>query len=137
MHRFLPGLVAAGLASVGILAVLAMSIRIGLSRLDVPFPQPRQLDSRWVVQTAAAPPENQPPARADFSKTVVIEPATKAVLANASTPSGAADKFVNPRVKPGQVKWHPTLADACKAAERSGKPVLLFQMMGKLDEQFC
>jgi hypothetical protein len=43
----------------------------------------------------------------------------------------------NPTVKPGLVKWHPTFADARAAAEKSGKPVLLFHMMGQLDKQFC
>jgi hypothetical protein len=43
----------------------------------------------------------------------------------------------NPTVKPGLVNWHPTFADARAAAEKSGKPVLLFHMMGQLDKQFC
>jgi len=44
---------------------------------------------------------------------------------------------VNPKVAPGKVRWHPDFATACAASKASGKPVLLFQMMGKLDEQFC
>ena len=43
----------------------------------------------------------------------------------------------NPKVEPGKVRWHPTFQAACDAARQSGKPVLLFQMMGKLDDQFC
>jgi hypothetical protein len=43
----------------------------------------------------------------------------------------------NPRVQPGLVKWHPTFADARAAAEKSGRPVLVFHMMGQLDRQFC
>jgi hypothetical protein len=43
----------------------------------------------------------------------------------------------NPRVEPGLVKWHANFADACAAAEQSGKRVLLFHMMGQLDKQFC
>ena len=50
--------------------------------------------------------------------------------------AGAASS-VNPKVRPGKVRWHPGFAVACEAARQSGKPVLLFQMMGKLDEQFC
>ena len=42
-----------------------------------------------------------------------------------------------PKVAPGKVTWHATFVAACEAARKSGKPVLLFQMMGKLDEQFC
>jgi hypothetical protein len=47
------------------------------------------------------------------------------------------DGFVNPNVEPGKVKWHRDFDAACKAAEKSGKPVFLFRMMGKLDDQFC
>lgn len=43
----------------------------------------------------------------------------------------------NPRVEPGKVNWHPTFEAAGIAAKKSGKPILLFQMMGKLDQQFC
>ena len=43
----------------------------------------------------------------------------------------------NPRVAPGLVKWHASFADAQAAAQKSGKPVLLFHMMGQLDRQFC
>jgi len=50
--------------------------------------------------------------------------------------TGASD-FVNPKVEPGKVKWHADFDAACAAATKSGKPVLLFQMMGKLDDQFC
>src|SRR5262245_34644877 len=43
----------------------------------------------------------------------------------------------NPVVEPGKVRWHASFADAQAAAQRSGKPVLLFHMMGELDRQFC
>jgi len=43
----------------------------------------------------------------------------------------------NPRVAPGLVHWHPSQSEAQAACERSGKPVLLFHMMGQLDRQFC
>lgn len=43
----------------------------------------------------------------------------------------------NPVVAPGLVRWHPSFADAQAAAQLSGKPVLLFHMMGQLDRQFC
>jgi hypothetical protein len=42
-----------------------------------------------------------------------------------------------PRVAPGLVRWHATLADAQRAASASGKPVLLFEMFGRLDHRFC
>ena len=39
------------------------------------------------------------------------------------------------KVKPGDIQWHPGFAAACTAARASGKPVLLFQLLGKLDEE--
>jgi hypothetical protein len=88
---------------------------------------------------AAMPPAPPTPAaeKADRTKERIEVP-VKDVLAKDATPApGTADTFVNPKVAPGKVKWHADFAAACKAAQKSGKPVLLFQMMGKLDEQFC
>jgi hypothetical protein len=70
----------------------------------------------------------------DIGKTVHIEPPTKAIVATKSANVSIAD---NPKVQPGLVKWHKDFTEACAAAKKSGKPVLLFQMMGKLDDQFC
>lgn len=42
----------------------------------------------------------------------------------------------NPKVQPGDVQWHADFVAACAQAAKSGKPVLLFQMMGNLDEAF-
>lgn len=67
-----------------------------------------------------------------------IELPTKAVLANRTAPAAAAEPgFANPKVQPGKVRWHVSFAAAQAAAQKSGKPVLLFHMMGKLDDQFC
>jgi hypothetical protein len=91
-----------------------------------------------------APPKPPvPPAKAtamtlDRPKYFIEMPAKRllAKRTNAATlPS--AEQFVNPKVEPGKVRWHKNFADACAAAKKSGKPVLLFQMMGKLDERFC
>ncbi|MGB6044843.1 MAG: hypothetical protein WBF93_16940 [Pirellulales bacterium] len=43
----------------------------------------------------------------------------------------------NPKVAPGKVSWHPDFAAACEASRKSGKPVLHFQLLGNLDDQFC
>lgn len=56
-----------------------------------------------------------------------------------------APKFVNPKqientnpkVPPGLVQWKNDFEDACLASKRSEKPVLLFQVLGRLDERFC
>jgi hypothetical protein len=58
-------------------------------------------------------------------------------LAAGSKRSALSSSEPNPKVQPGLVRWHPSLEAACAAAKNSGKPVLLFQMMGRLDEQFC
>lgn len=43
----------------------------------------------------------------------------------------------NDQVKPGLVTWHADFTNACRASTKSGKPVLLFQMMGNLNQEFC
>jgi hypothetical protein len=74
----------------------------------------------------------------DFAKTVTIEPPALGVVQHQSATAAAPGKaFVNARVSPGKVHWHATFADACQAASKSDKPVLLFHMMGKLDDLFC
>lgn len=49
----------------------------------------------------------------------------------------SAEKFANPKVVPGKVAWHAGFDAAREAAKKSGKPVLLFQMMGQLDDRYC
>jgi hypothetical protein len=95
-----------------------------------------------VVVNQTSAPTSQPARRPlDISKTLRIEPPVRAIVTATSAPARtraeAGDKFINPKVEPGKVRWHPTLSAACAAASKSKKPVLLFQMMGKLDDQFC
>jgi hypothetical protein len=73
------------------------------------------------------------PPKLDVSKELVIEKPTKAL----ATARAATTDTNNPTVEPGKVKWHKTVADARAAAEKSGRPVLVFHMMGQLDKQFC
>ena len=40
-------------------------------------------------------------------------------------------------VEPGQVQWHVDLEVAKAAAAKSGKPILVFQLLGQLDELHC
>lgn len=37
----------------------------------------------------------------------------------------------------GRVEWRESFAAAVEAAKSSGRPVLLFQLLGRLDEEFC
>jgi hypothetical protein len=60
--------------------------------------------------------------------------------ANTSTgdrPGARATTLTNPTVVPGKVAWHADFDAACLRARTSGRPVLLFQMLGRLDQQFC
>ena len=62
--------------------------------------------------------------------------AKKLVAEAAPAPRPVATGADNPTVEPGKVKWHESFAAACTAAKKSSKPVLLFQMMGRLDQRF-
>jgi hypothetical protein len=82
----------------------------------------------------------QPPApakpRVDVGK-LRIELAPKKLIAEAApAPRPVLIDGDNPWVEPGKVKWHESFEAAKKAAVNSGKPVLLFHMMGRLDQQF-
>ena len=81
------------------------------------------------------PPPKAPPV--DVGKRAVEMP-SKAVAAK-TAPAAPANPAQpnNPTVEPGKVKWHNSFEDAKAAAAKSGKPVLLFHMMGRLDQQFC
>ena len=57
--------------------------------------------------------------------------------AHAADGLAATAAETNPKVRPGLVRWHTDFTAACAAAKDWGKPVLLFQMMGKLDQRFC
>jgi len=81
------------------------------------------------AKQAASPDSN---ALRDRTKVDVIELPTKRLVQ-----SGDALDVNNPKVEPGLVVWHPNFETACAAAKNSGKPVLLFQMMGNLDDRFC
>jgi hypothetical protein len=100
-----------------------------LEKLDIEEPV------REVVSKKSALPPAAPVA--DGPKSLVIELPTEALVKLKSATSGPAANVVNPKVTPGKVTWHATFADARAASAKSGKPILLFQMLGKLDDQFC
>lgn len=54
-----------------------------------------------------------------------------------STTKPALKQPRNEKVEPGKVRWHKAIQTAMDASKESGKPVLLFQMMGHLDDRFC
>lgn len=87
-----------------------------------------------VVKESSTARPTPPTATPDPTKRVRIEGPATAVVRN-SGPTSPADS--NPPIRPGKVQWHNTFAEATAAAKKSGKPVLLLHMMGKLDLQFC
>ncbi|HLJ97681.1 MAG TPA: hypothetical protein VKU02_31255 [Gemmataceae bacterium] len=99
------------------------------------LPSVRMLAGFTLILLAGTPLFGQVPPLAITKE--AIESPTKAVIAAQSSTAPAAQALQNPKVQAGRVSWHPDFISACKAARVSGKPVLLFQMMGKLDEQFC
>lgn len=126
-HRVLAIAILLGVAATGVLA--QQNARPVRPRADVG----KSLIERPVKQlvgngTPAAVAEAEQPA-GDVTKRE-LEAASRRLLAAA----GALD---NPKVQPGKVRWHRDFAAARQAAARSGKPVLLFQLMGRLDDRFC
>ncbi|MBI1899679.1 MAG: hypothetical protein HYS13_01025 [Planctomycetia bacterium] len=96
----------------------------------------------------AAPAAAAPPQRADRGKSLIEFPVKNAVAGRtappgaepappANSPPATATHRDNPKVEPGKVKWHADFAAAREAAKESGKPVLLFHMLGNLDDKFC
>lgn len=64
-------------------------------------------------------------------------------LIESSTPAPAVPPAIEPvldpatKVAPGRVSWHGDVDAAIEAARRTSKPVLLFQLLGKLDDAYC
>jgi hypothetical protein len=89
------------------------------------------------VVANSAPVQPAPAVALDLSKTTRIEPSVSKLVAATAPTNTTTIPDANPTVEPGKVKWHKTLADAQAASEKTGRPVLLFHMMGQLDKQFC
>ena len=84
----------------------------------------------WAEPPAAAKP------RVDVGKRKIELPPKKLIAEAAPAPRPVLIDADNPWVEPGKVRWHESFEVAKKAAANTGKPVLLFQMMGRLDQQF-
>ena len=102
----------------------------------------RPLTPKYVIEapTKAIVKTSTKPARvAPLDRTKrVVELSTKRVV-KAAKPVRAnpqADKSDNPRVSPGKVHWASDYAAALAASKKSGKPVLLFKLLGQLDHKF-
>lgn len=58
-------------------------------------------------------------------------------LLRVNSPSAVPAKPSMAKVQPGLVNWRGNLSDALSASKVSGKPVLLFQLLGNLDDAYC
>jgi hypothetical protein len=61
------------------------------------------------------------------------------LLATTRTPSKgySSGSRAGIKVEPGLVTWHKDFTEACKRSAQTKKPVLLLQLVGKLDDEFC
>ena len=50
---------------------------------------------------------------------------------------GAAPEASTTKTAPGLIRWHDSIEAATLASRTSGRPVLRFQLLGRLDERFC
>lgn len=97
---------------------------------------------------AVTMPHERSVSEADLSKSIIELPVEALVPASSqdfadSTPESTANgqsttngEAENPKCTPGLVNWHPDFESACAASRQSGRPVMLFQLLGQLDERF-
>jgi hypothetical protein len=107
--------------------------RLDRGKGEIELPLKLLVKDKTTPPAAAARNPNGVPVRRDMGKGRIELPIELLVKEKTAPPAVAE----NPKVEPGKVKWHATFAAACAASQKSRKPVLLFQMMGKLDDQFC
>lgn len=108
---------------------------------------------------AQNPTENGSPAaraitqRMDFSKSKIEGPlksllrsgasaapktdVNKLIVSPRSAPAASPVVAPHDRVSTGLITWHNNVQDALSRSAKSGKPVLVFHMMGMLDDRFC
>jgi hypothetical protein len=91
-------------------------------------------ETKAAIETSALESSDAIPGlRRDMGKSFIEGPIETLVALNAEPTS---DPDANPLVEPGKVVWHADFATACAASAESGKPVLLFQLLGQLDHRF-
>ena len=69
---------------------------------------------------------------ADIGKRAVEQPIKRSLRGPKAPAAGHGAP-----VAPGRVAWHRDFRTARTAARRSKKPVMLFQLLGRLDDRFC
>ena len=76
-------------------------------------------------------------ANLDMRKSTIEVPLKNEISRHTSANDLFSASIANPKVQPGLIVWRKSFDEACRASSLSGKPVLLFQMMGNLDDRFC
>ena len=74
--------------------------------------------------------------RADRGKSIAELPVER-VVTGTRPDTGMSTDEGKLAVPPGVVRWHDGLVTARASSAKSGRPVLLFQLLGRLDEEFC
>ena len=99
----------------------------------------------WILAIALASVASAQERRGvDITKRRVVERPTEELVRDlgplpaadvpaAEVPAAGSD---NPPAEPGKVKWHQDVATAIAAAKQTGKPVLVFHLLGQLDQRF-
>jgi hypothetical protein len=75
--------------------------------------------------------------RLEAYKGAVVERSTKRMVTTEFESVATSQEESGNPLALGLVRWHATFRAACEAAGHSGKPVLLFQLLGRLDQEFC
>ena len=119
-------------------------VDLGKSIVERPIKKAIADKPRYIVPTNA--PSVALEARPDVGK-FRVETVIKHKLARPSSVNGrvagrtAQDKpapiGAGKKVAAGLVRWHESFEAAIAAAKKSGKPVFFFQLLGKLDDEFC
>ncbi len=113
------------------------SLPLDRSKMVLEWPVKQALKQRQLAQPPRLYPELAGAAVAGNASSDPSPPEAHASPANdATVASGSLATETNPTVEPGKIVWHDDFQAACKASQRSGKPVLLFQLLGRLDQRF-
>jgi hypothetical protein len=90
--------------------------------------------AKAIVADAVPPVPKQP---VDVGKDIIELPPKRLLVeaSNKAAREGVTDREFK-KVAPGKVQWHKDYATAVGKSKLSNKPVLLFQLLGQLDEEF-
>lgn len=103
-----------------------------MSKMGVETPLKTMINPSFGAPASSIPSTESPTMR--VTPKLIKRAAPKPVLQEEVT--GIDDKG-NEKVRPGAVTWHKDFDESRSASSTSGKPVLMFAMIGSLDDKFC